>query len=348
MTLDQIRGNPNPDVQKILSALYPAELTGGVSSALDRLAPQNVLSETLLGRLFAGVLADQFAGRAAALRAGATGFSAASARFDLGRGNLASLLQTAQAVPLAAADGGPGLVAPDSRLGGFISGQFVLGNRNFTSGESGRRFTAGGVTLGVDYRLDPISAIGLAGSYFTGDGSLSGGSTNARGGALSLYGTTEAGPLYLDGFLGGGFTDYDTIRSLGLGAASPNLSGAPSGHFVALGGNSGYRFEQETNGGRLRWGPVGEVRFSSVAIDGYTETGATSLSSRVRRRDATSAQTGLGAEAVLDMPTALGPLTPHLRVTLAPRIRRHHRNRYRQFCRRSRFALYADQHPARA
>ncbi len=316
LTLDQIRSNPNADLQKVLSALYPAEASGGTASALDRLAPQNVFSETLFGRLFAGVLAEQFAGRSAALRAGATGFSATSAHFDLGRGSLAGLLQTAQAAPLAATDGGAGLAAPDSRLGGFISGQFVFGNRNFTPGETGRPFTAGGVTLGVDYRLDPISAIGLAGSYFTGDGSLSGGSTNASGGAVSLYGTTEAGPLYLDGFLGGGFTDFDATRSLGLAGVSATLSGAPSGHFIAFGSNSGYRFEQETNGGLLRWGPVGEVRFSNVAIGGYTETGGTvSLSSRVRARDATSAQTGLGAEAALDIPTALGFLTPHLRVT---------------------------------
>jgi subtilase-type serine protease len=314
VTLDQIRGNPDPDVQKVLSALYPAEVTGGVSSALDRLAPHNVFSETLFGRLFAGILADQFAGRASALRAGATGFSAAPARFDLGPGNLASLFQTAQAGQLTATDGSPGSIQADSRLGGFISGQFVFGNHNFTPSQTGRPFTAGGVTLGLDYRLDPMSAIGLAGSYFTGDGSVSGGSTNARG-ALSLYGTTEAGPLYVDGFLGGGFTDYDTTRSLGLGGFSPTMSGSPSGHFVAFGGDTGYRFEQQTDGGLLRWGPVGEVRFNNVAIGGYSETGSASLSSRIRGRDATSAQTGLGAEAALDIPTALGLLTPHLRVS---------------------------------
>jgi uncharacterized protein YhjY with autotransporter beta-barrel domain len=279
------------------------------------LGPQNVFSQTLFGRLFADVLADQFAGRTSALRSGATGFSAASARFDLGRGNLGSLPQTAAAGQLAASDGGPGLSTADSGLGGFISGQFAFGSRNFTPSETGRPFTAGGVTLGVDYRIDPLAAIGLAGSYFTGDGSASGGSTNARGGALSLYGTTLAGPLYLDGFGGGGFIGYDTTRSLSIGGFSPMMSGAPSAHFIAFGGDSGYRFEQPTEDGVLRWGPVGEVRFNNVAIGGYSETGAASLSSRVRGRDATSAQSGLGAEAALDMPTALGLFTPHLRVT---------------------------------
>src|SRR5260370_7337225 len=195
-----------------------------------------------MGGVCGGVVVDEFAGRADALGAGETGFSAAPARFDLGRGKLATLFQTAQAGPLAVTDGGAGLIAADSRLGGFNSGQFVFGNRNFTPSETARPFTAGGVTLGLDYRLDPISAVGLAGIYFTGDGSVSGGTTNSHGRALSLYGTTEAGPLFLDGFLGGGFTDYSPTRNLRLAgppratyspfAAHPSLPSHPQPHSV--------------------------------------------------------------------------------------------------------------------
>jgi autotransporter-associated beta strand protein len=314
-TLDRIRTDPDPALQNVLGALYPAEVTGGVPGALDRLTPQNVFSQTLFGRLFADVLADQFAGRAGALRGGATGFVAAPARFDLGHGSLGNLFEVAQANQLAAADGGPGLIPADSRLGGFISGQFVFGDRTFTSSETGRGFTAGGVTLGLDYRLDAVSAIGVGGSYFTGDTSVAGGTTNARGGAISLYGTTGAGPLYLDGFASGGFTDYDTTRQFNSSGVSMTATGAPSGRFAAFGGDSGYRFEQPAGQGLVRWGPVGEFRFNNVAIDGYTERGFGALSSHVQGRDATSVQTGLGAEAAIDMPTTLGLLTPRLRLT---------------------------------
>src|SRR5207248_1800940 len=227
----------DPGLQNVLGALYPAEVTGGVPSALDSLTPQNVFSQTLFGQLFVDALADQFAGRASALRAGATGFAAAPARFDLGHGGIGSLFEAAQANQLAAADGGFEFIPADSRLGGFIAGQFVFGNRSFTPSETGRAFTAGGVTLGLDYRLDPVSAIGVAGSYFTGDAGISGGTTNARGGALSLYGTSEAGPLYLDGFLSGGLTDYDATRSLTLGGFSTSISGSPRGRLVAFGGD---------------------------------------------------------------------------------------------------------------
>jgi outer membrane autotransporter protein len=314
-TLDQIRTNPDSGLQNLLGVLYPAEVTGGVPGALDRLGPQNVFSQTLFGQLFAGVLADQFAGRASALRAGATGFAAAPARFDLAHGSLGNLFEAAQANQLAAADGGGGLIPANSRLGGFIAGQFAFGDRNFTPSETGRAFAAGGVTLGLDYRLDPVSAIGVAGSYFTGDISVSGGTTNARAGALSLYGTNEAGPLYLDGFVSGGLTDYDTTRSLALGGLSTSISGSPAGRFVAFGGDIGYRYAQPTGQDLMRWGPVGELRFNNIAIGGYNERSLGSLPSQVQGRDATSAQTGLGVEATLDMPTALGLLTPHLRAT---------------------------------
>jgi len=314
-TLDQIRTTPDPGLQNVLGVLYPAEVTGGVPSALDRLTPQNAFSQTLFGQLFAGVLAGQFASRASALRSGATGFAAAPARFDLAHGGLGSLFEAAQANQLAAADGGAGLIPRDSRLGGFISGQFVFGDRSFTPSETGRGFTAGGVTLGLDYRLDPASTIGVAGSYFTGNVNVAGGATNARGGALSLYGTTETGPLYLDGFVGGGLTDYDTTRSFALGGLSTTMSGPPSGRLATLGGDTGYRFQQATGEGLLRWGPVGELRFNNVAINGYAERGVGSAPVRVQARDVTSVQTGLGAEAALDMPTALGLLTPHFRAT---------------------------------
>src|SRR5260370_16192368 len=92
-------------------------------------------------------------------------------------------------------------------------------------------------------------------------------------------------------------------------------SGAPSGLFVAFGGNAGYRYEEQTDRGLLRWGPVGEIRFNNVAIDGYSESGLGSLSSRLHARDANSLQTGIGAEAAIDMAAATRVLTPHIRAT---------------------------------
>ncbi|HEX2150564.1 MAG TPA: autotransporter outer membrane beta-barrel domain-containing protein [Stellaceae bacterium] len=273
------------------------------------LGPRNVFAQVPLGRLFADMLADRFADRAASLRAGASGFSAGPVPFTSGRGSFADLLQ------LASTEGGSGLLPADSRIGGFVSGQLAFGDSSFAPDETERPFKAGSATLGLDYRLYPLTAVGLAASYFAGDTRVSGGGTDARGGALSLYGATESGPLFLDGSVSGGLVEYDASRRLVLGGFSSTLSASPSGSFVAFAGNAGYRFEHRSPPGLLRWGPVGELRFNNVSVDGYSETGAASLKARIRGRDETSLQTGIGAEASLDVPTASGVLTPHFRAT---------------------------------
>src|SRR4051812_47086843 len=104
---------------------------------------------------------------------------------------------------------------------------------------------------------------------------------------------------YFDGSLSFGFVGYEASRRVALGAFSNTQSASPDGSFVAFGGDTGYRFERAGPPGLLRWGPIGELRFSNVAVDGYSETGATSLTARVRGRDAASVQTGLGAETSL-------------------------------------------------
>src|SRR5260370_35760968 len=92
-------------------------------------------------------------------------------------------------------------------------------------------------------------------------------------------------------------------------------SGAPSGLFVAFGGNAGYRYEEQTDRGLLRWGPVGEIRFNNVAIDGYSESGLGSLSSRLHARDPNSLHTGFGAQAATDKPAATRVPTRSSRAT---------------------------------
>jgi autotransporter-associated beta strand protein len=320
--LDRLRTNPDRAVQNVLSVLYPAEAAGGVARALDQLAPENTFSTTLSGRLFADMLDNQLAERASALRAGSTGFSAASSRFDVAGFRtdtlLGTLLQATPADRLAATDRGDqgtALIASDRPLAGFISGQIAFGDHNLTRTQNGRGVTAGGMTLGLDYRVAPMSAIGISGSYFSGGMDIAGGSANARAGMLALYGTTQSGPIYLDGFVGGGIIDDRTARRFDFGGMSMTESGAVDGRMIVFGADTGYRFARQTEGGMVRWGPVGRLGFNNVTMDGYSESGFGPLSSHIDRRDAASFQTGLGAEAAFEIATATGFVTPHLRAT---------------------------------
>ena len=171
------------------------------------------------------------------------------------------------------------------------------------------------MTLGIDYRLDQMSAIGMSGSYFVGGTGISGGSTNARAGILGLYGPTQRGPIYFDGFVDGGLIDYRMTRGFDFDKVSATASAAPDGHLIAFGADAGYHFEQHIEGGPVRWGPVGRLRFNNVAIGDYSESGFGSLASDIRGRDANSLQTGLGVEASFEVPIATGSFAPHLRAT---------------------------------
>src|SRR3954462_14032168 len=59
------------------------------------LGPRNAFAQVMFGRLFADMLADRFAARAASLRAGTSGFSAGPVRFAPGRAGFANPLQLA-------------------------------------------------------------------------------------------------------------------------------------------------------------------------------------------------------------------------------------------------------------
>ncbi len=297
-------GHLSSDGRVISVETFDAEQLTGLGSR-DSARPERSLAQTVgvegafsanaFGRQFAGGFADQLATRAAALRAGATGLA-------IGPVRLAQLP--------AASDAGRTIVMRDG-YGGFFSGQILLGDRTILPSEPARSFTTGGATLGLDYRLDSASVIGLAGGYLTGDLNVAGGSTNGRGGALSLYGITETGPLYADGYVGGGLVDYHTSRSFDFASAAFSASGAPGGNFVTAGSNFGYRFERPID--RLRWGPVAELRFNRVSVGGYDETGL--LGAHVMPGTSTSLQSGFGGEIAVEVPTQLGIVTPHLRAT---------------------------------
>lgn len=313
--LDRLRGDQDQQVQQALSALYPAEATGSLPAVLDRLAPQTAFGETLLGRQFADLLANQLSARVRALRAGAGGFAADLGEVPsiAGQGGIGS----GRPSGTNAASGDPPTApdAADGRLAGFVAGQIAHGSRAVSGAEVSHDFTAGGATLGFDYRIDRAWQIGVAGSYLVGGAGAAGGDTAAHAGAGSLYAATGQGPIDIDGSLSLGLVGYDTTRRPALGALSGTATASPGGRFAAFAANAGYHFARAAAGGELHWGPVGELRLNGVAVDGYRETGLASVSAHIAGRAAASVQSGIGAEAAFLVGTMGGQVTARLRAT---------------------------------
>jgi len=151
-------------------------------------------------------------------------------------------------------------------------GVFISGNGDFVTVDGdnnakGYDFTTGGVTVGVDYRVNKHFAIGAAVDYAHTWTSLTGsGRIDADSGRGGVYGTFFDGGLYVNGYAGGGYNNYDTQRAALLGTARCSTAGGEFSTFLG----SGYDLHR----GGLTFGPVASLEYTYVGIDRFSESGS--------------------------------------------------------------------------
>jgi len=206
------------------------------------------------------------------LRSGSSGFSAANLAIN---GNNPSYsggfgIGTGVAGPNGAPDEGKEVketkeVAPaENRWGAFLSGTGEWVNVTGTDNAHGYDIASGGFTLGVDYKLTPNFAVGLAAGYTGATADLSDhGRVWTNGGKLGLYSTVFSGGWYADiaGF--GGYNGYDTRRAgLGGEARGDTHGGEVDGLF-----GTGYDFKK----GNLTFGPTATFNYTYAGTNGFVE-----------------------------------------------------------------------------
>jgi outer membrane autotransporter protein len=151
---------------------------------------------------------------------------------------------------------------------------------------------AGGFLVGADYRWSENFVTGLYGGYdysyakYNGGGSTRGNSVSF--GTYASY-ANEAG-YYADAVIGGGYTGFQTSRSIQFGTIDRTASADPnSGQFTA-GINLGKDFEV----GKFTLGPVVGAQYTYVGVGGFTESGAESLDLALGQQNANSLRSTLG------------------------------------------------------
>jgi outer membrane autotransporter protein len=158
--------------------------------------------------------------------------------------------------------------SPNNPWGVFVTGtgEFI----NVTSHDSnaqGYDITAGGFTLGADYRLRPDLAIGINGSYAHSWADLTNqGQVTADGGKVGLYAMWFPADLYIGAAFSAGWTNYDTRRAALLGEANGSTDGYDLNVFVT----AGYDWKM----GSLNFGPVASFQYTYINLDSFTETGS--------------------------------------------------------------------------
>jgi len=152
---------------------------------------------------------------------------------------------------------------------------------------------AGGFLVGADYRLSENFAAGVFAGYEYSYAKYDGGSSTRGNSALfGLYGSyTHEDGYYADAIVSGGYTGFQTRRSIEFGTIDRTASADPnSGQFSAA-LNLGKDFEI----GKFTLGPIIGAQYTYAGIGGFTETGAESLDLALGQQNANSLRSNLGA-----------------------------------------------------
>jgi Autotransporter beta-domain/Calx-beta domain len=189
--LDQIcarNENTFNDVCRALSSLPDALMT----PTLEHIAPQQSGAQSKVAGAVVSTVASGIASRLAALRSGTGRISVQGVSVN-SNGRTIPAGALAKALFPSAFGGGAGDNASDyNGWSGFLSGDFGSGNRIGREGQLGFDLRSRGLMFGVDRQVGD-NVIGLSANVMKLDSKLndSAGSLEARGYALSIYGSRE-------------------------------------------------------------------------------------------------------------------------------------------------------------
>ena len=150
---------------------------------------------------------------------------------------------------------------------------------------------AGGFLVGADYRWSENFVTGLYGGYDYSYAEYNGGgSTKGNSFSFGTYASYAKDGYYADAVIGGGYTGFQTQRSIEFSTIDRTTSADPnSGQFTA-GLNLGKDFEV----GKFTLGPIVGAQYTYAGIGSFTESGAESLDLSLGQQNANSLRSTLG------------------------------------------------------
>jgi len=165
-------------------------------------------------------------------------------------------------------------------------------------------------TLGAEYRINRIFAVGISGSYVNSGADFSNkiGSVDTEGFAFSAYGSAVVGNFYADLLYSLGTYDQDLRRNTFTGRTARGDTDVLTN---ALQFNTGYNF----NCGNFRTGPIAGLSWLHGDIDGYRETGGGNAGLNIGGQDFDSLVSQLGWQASYVAQTGFGTIIPQLRAS---------------------------------
>jgi uncharacterized protein YhjY with autotransporter beta-barrel domain len=200
---------------------------------------------------------------------------------------------------------------PHTPWGLFLSGNFVLAERNVKGRSGDFDLTANNLVAGVDFQVDPRSFLGVAIGFSTSDTDFSnGGNLSATGYQLSVYGGVNDFPahgLSLDGYASIGKVNYRSDRRITFTSSGVTVDTRADASFTGTQINIAPRLsysilsdeqrptkEHPTPGIEITIS--GSLDYLRTKIRGYTETGGAGLALNTQSQTYESLQASLGAD----------------------------------------------------
>jgi uncharacterized protein YhjY with autotransporter beta-barrel domain len=217
------------------------------------------------------------------------------------------------------------------RLGIFVRGNLLFGEKDPTGEAEGFDFTTDGITFGADYRLTEKLTVGGAFGlsrfdvdYDVTENALIGQDQKSKGFTISAYGSYAATTrLFLSAVVSGGKSEYKSPRrlvALSTGA-DPELDDVDTtlkSKFDAVHyGAAVHAIYDAALIAGVRVTPTGRLDYSKAKFDGTreTENGDSGAALRFSSQQAESLTSQLGVELSRNFRTGFGTIVPSLRAT---------------------------------
>jgi outer membrane autotransporter protein len=313
----------NPRMTPLINALNTLP-TGQLPAALDALSPQGLAVAPMMGLGTANVQAGNVQSRFNALLGGVgSGLSGGFSLFDPTgmmdwvnqQPRFASMLPAELELAMSREALTSGILrrSAENPWGVFVEGAGQFVGVDSVPNASGYHVTTAGMTVGIDRQvLDAAAwphdqivvgvALGYANSstYLTGDGRV-----DINGVQGTVYGVWFKEGWHVEASGGGGANLYDTRRQVLGQTASGNTEGRSLQGM--LGG--GYDWKKD----RWTFGPRATAQYTTVDIDGFTESGSLApLTLGSQRMDSLLTQVGMHVAHTSEVGKTLW--TPELRL----------------------------------
>lgn len=219
--------------------------------------------------------------------------------------------------PAARGGGASADTAIGEKWGAFVNAGYTWGDVAQTALQDRYDLKNWGIVGGVDYRLAPNGALGMAASYQRTKSDFAGdlGSVKANAFSLAAYGTYYGEGFYLDGLLSYGWINYDTARTINIASTTAIApinavaTASPKGKQVSAVLGGGYNWVDSA----LTVTPFARLGSLHVRNEAFSETEPVSgLGLAVDERTVRSLQSALGVRLQQAYGTSFGVVTPYV------------------------------------